>query len=158
TRVWREVCELGAQLQALADVAGSRVAADAALVWDWESWWALELEGRPSADVRLVDQLLAYYAPLLRANLQIDVVHPEADLGRYRFVVVPNLYLVTDRATDNLTRYVEEGGHLVMSFFSGIVDDHDRVRPGAYPGAFRDLLGLSIEEFDPLQAGAAVPV
>ena len=39
------------------------------------------------------------------------------------------------RAGRNLRRYVEAGGTLVVSYFSGIVDEHDAVHPGPYPGA-----------------------
>src|SRR5450759_5019922 len=42
TRVWREVTGLGADLKNLAEVAGSRVESDVAIVWDWPAWWAVE--------------------------------------------------------------------------------------------------------------------
>ena len=42
------------------------------------------------------------------------------------------------------------------TYFSGIVDEHDHVRLGGYPGAFRDLLGVRTEEFFPLLAGEQV--
>jgi beta-galactosidase len=43
-----------------------------------------------------------------------------------------------------------------MSFFSGIVDSSDRVHLGGYPGPFRELLGLTVEEFWPLPAGGTI--
>jgi beta-galactosidase len=43
-----------------------------------------------------------------------------------------------------------------VSFFSGIVDEHDRLYPGAHPGALRELLGITIEEFHPLREGEEV--
>jgi beta-galactosidase len=45
------------------------------------------------------------------------------------------------------------GGHVVISYFSGIVDPDDAIRLGGYPGAFRELLGIRVEEFRPLAAG-----
>ncbi len=47
---------------------------------------------------------------------------------------------------------VAAGGSAVVTFFSGIVDERDRVRTGGYPGAFRDLLGVRVDEFLPLAA------
>lgn len=90
---------------------------------------------------------------LFARNVTVDFVHPQADLSRYRVVVAPHLYLVSDETVSSLTRWVAGGGTLLTTFFSGIVDTLDRVRPGAYPGAFRDLLGLHIEEFVPLVPG-----
>ncbi len=50
TRVWREVTELGASIGSLAPVRGTRTEGDAAMVWDWQSWWAQNLQWRPSED------------------------------------------------------------------------------------------------------------
>lgn len=156
TRVWREVVALGAELASLAGLRGTVVEPDLALLWDWESWWAHELEWRPSVDLGYLDQVRAWYEASFRVGLTADFAHPEADLSRYRLVIVPSLYLATERATANLRRYVEAGGTLVVCCFSGIVDERDRVYPGPYPGALRDVLGLTVEEWLPLRAGERV--
>jgi beta-galactosidase len=150
TKVWREVVELGGHLKALAEVAGSRVVADVAIVWDWPAWWAVELDSHPSVDVRYLELQSATYQALWSLGVTIDFVPPDADLSQYKLVAVPSLYLVSDAAADNLTRYVETGGNLVCNFFSGIVDTNDAIRLGGYPGAFRRLLGVRVEEFYPL--------
>jgi beta-galactosidase len=93
---------------------------------------------------------------LFRANVTADFVAPGGDLSGYRLVVVPNLYLVSDEAAENLRRFVADGGALVVSFFSGVVDTNDHVRLGGYPGAFRELLGLRVEDFEPLAADQQV--
>jgi beta-galactosidase len=150
TRVWREVTELGSDLRALAEVAGSRVEAEVAIVWDWPAWWAVELASHPSVDVRYLDLVRETYEALWRLDVTVDFVRPDADVRAYKAVAVPSLYLVSDEAALNLTNYVEGGGHLVCNFFSGIVDPDDAIRLGGYPGAFRELLGVRVEEFYPL--------
>ena len=142
TRVWREVVALGAELASLAGLRGTVVEPDLALLWDWESWWAHELEWRPSVDLGYLERVRAWYEASFRAGLTVDFAHPEADLSRYRLVVAPSLYLTTERAAANLRRYVEAAAPCVVCCFSGIVDEHDRVHPGPYPGALRDVLGL----------------
>ncbi|MFF0876539.1 beta-galactosidase [Micromonospora aurantiaca (nom. illeg.)] len=156
TKVFREVCRLGADLRALAEVRGSRVDADVAILFDYEAWWGAELDSHPSVDVTYTDRLSALHAALWRAGVTADVVHPSADLSRYRLVVVPTLYLVRDADADALRRFVETGGTAVVTYFSGIVDEHDHIRLGGYPGAFRDLLGVRVEEFFPLREGETV--
>nr|WP_277605661.1 beta-galactosidase [Glycomyces sp. L485] len=155
TEVWRDVVALGADLQRLAGVTGTEVASEVALLWDWESWWALELEWRPSVDLGYRERVEAYYEALWKQHVTVDFAHPEADLSGYRLVVAPSSYLLTDAAAKNLRGYVEDGGHLVVSYFSGIVDEHDTVHPGAHPGALRETLGLWVEEFHPLAEGDA---
>jgi beta-galactosidase len=156
TKVWREVVELGRTLEAIAEVRGTRIRADVALVWDWQARWACDVDAHPSVDVRYLDQAGALYRALWDAGVTVDAVRPGADLDRYRLVLAPTLYLVSDADAAALRRYVEGGGHLVTTYFSGIVDEHDHVRLGGYPGAFRDLLGVRTEEFFPLLEGATV--
>ncbi len=157
-RTWREVRDLGQELKQLGEVLESRVHAEAAIVFDWETWWALELDARPSADVRYLERIYSYYAALWQRNVTVDFVKPDADLSPYKLVLVPNLYLVKDEAAANLERYTEAGGTLALSFFSGIVDENDQIRLGGYPAPFRKLLGLSVEEFDALPVGTTTTV
>ena len=96
TEVHRAVREQGAVLRRLRPVAGTRVRAHAAIVFDWSSWWAAEAPARPSTRLRVLDQVLALYEPLWRAGIAVDVVHPGADLDGYALVLVPGLFLVSD--------------------------------------------------------------
>jgi beta-galactosidase len=149
SRVWREVKSLGAELRKLDDLLSSQVQAEVAILMDWENWWALELSDKPSNDLRLLPQLMTYYAPLFKRNITVDFAHPESDLARYKLVIAPNLYLVNERSVANINRYVENGGNLVISFFSGIVDENEHIRLGGYPAPFRELLGIVVEEYVP---------
>ncbi|MFF8012523.1 beta-galactosidase [Streptomyces sp. NPDC007929] len=158
TRVWREVVELGASIEALSEIRGTRTEADVAVLWDWHSWWAQNLDWRPSVDHEARERADAFYEALYDRHLTVDFAHPEADLSSYPLVVVPALYLMSEAAGRNLKTYVESGGTLVVSYFSGIVDEHDAVHEGAYPGPLRDVLGLTVEEFSPLLPGERVRV
>jgi beta-galactosidase len=153
TRVWRQVVALGQELVSLAAVRGSRVPARVAVVWDWESFWAQDLDWRPSVDLDHRDRTIAFYSALWRRGVQVDFVHPDQELANYDLTVVPSLYLCKADTGTHLTRYVRDGGRCVISYFSGIVDHNDTVHPGGYPGPLSDLLGLRIEEFLPFAAG-----
>lgn len=149
TRVWREVKGLGNELPKLSSILQSQVKAEVAILMDWNNWWALELDSKPSSELKMHPQLYAYYKPFFEHNITVDFAHPESDLSKYRLVIAPNLYLVNDAAVKNINQYVENGGNLVMSFFSGIVDENEHIRLGGYPAPFREMLGLSVEEYAP---------
>jgi beta-galactosidase len=149
---WREVCELGADLAALAPVAGSRATARIAVAFDWNAWWGVELDSHPSADIDQMTAVRRWHRTLWEQGYTVDFVHPARSLDSYQVVLVPSLYLVTDEAAANLAGVTARGGTVVVNHFSGIVDENDHIRLGGYPGAFADLLGLRSEEFGPLLA------
>jgi beta-galactosidase len=155
--VYRHVAELGRELAEHPELSATESGrAEVALLFDWPSWWALELPSRPSSRLSLLDLARAYYEPLWRAGVPVDLVRPDSDLSGYRLAVAPNLYLLSTGTAGQLARWVHGGGHLVTGFFSGIADDNDRVCPGPYPGALRELLGVTIDQFWPLGPGDEV--
>lgn len=156
SQVWRSTVRLGEILRALAPVRGSRVHADAALVIDYPSWWGAELDSHPTQVLRYMDEALGWYRQLWHRGITVDVVPVGADLSAYRLVVLPTLYLVSDEDAARVAAAAEQGTTVLITYFSGIVDEHERVRAGGYPGAFRDLLGIRSEEFRTLQEGETV--
>lgn len=156
SKIWRDVTRLGGVLSRAADVAGTTVDAEVAVLFDYQSRWALDQPSHPTDRVPAIEVPRAVHRAFWDAGVVSDVVHPHSDLSRYRVVVVPTLYLCDDATAATLRAYVERGGHVVVSYLSGLVDEHDHVRLGGYPGAFRDLLGVRTEEFFPLLDGERV--
>jgi beta-galactosidase len=151
TKIWREVVQLGAALGSLSEVVGSRVAdTRVALIHDTDARWASQLDAHPTIDTDMMAETRRWHDALYRLGVTTDFRRSTDDLSDYALVVVPMTYLVTDRAVENIRDYVLAGGHVVVTYFSGIVDENDHVRLGGYPGAFRDLLGIRLEEFYPL--------
>ena len=158
TRQWREVVELSRVLDAAEEAAGSTARNDAAILFDYEAWWGCELDSHPSIDVRYRDRAEDLHRALSAQGVGVDVVHPSTDLSSYRLVVVPTLYLVDDATVAALAAAAEAGATVVITYFSGIVDEHDHIRLGGYPGAFRELLGVRATEFLPMLTGRSVQV
>ncbi|MBO0984174.1 beta-galactosidase [Rathayibacter sp. SD072] len=156
SRVWKEVVALGDELAGLGEVLGSRVHARAAILWDWESFWAQDLEWRPSVELEHRERVIAYYTELWRRGVSTDFAHPHADLSSYDIVLAPALYLVDETSKANVESYVHGGGTFVASYFSGVVDQDDAVHAGGAPGAFREVLGVAVPEFLPLHADETV--
>src|SRR5699024_740921 len=152
TRVFREVTSLGTKLAGLAEMQGSRVRAEVAILYDWESLWAQDLQWRPSDDLAFRERMRAYYERLWRDGVPVDFAHPGDDLSGYRLVVAPSSYLLTADDAANLTSYVAAGGTLLVSCFAAAVDEHDAVHPGGYGAPLEQVLGVGVEEYLPLRA------
>jgi beta-galactosidase len=155
--LFRAVTRLGATLEALAPVAGSeREPARVGILYDWESWWASEQDSHPTSLLDYRQEALDWYSALLALGIRADLVTTRADPHRHQVLIAPVLHVVPADLAKTLTRFAEQGGHLITTYFSGIVDENDHVWLGGYPGALRDLLGINIEEFAPLLADDTV--
>ncbi|KLU53926.1 beta-galactosidase [Paenibacillus sp. VT-400] len=151
TRVFREVAELGKELQILGDTTlDASVESKVAIVFDWDNWWAIEKSSGPTVALNYVDQIHKYYATFFRRNIQVDIVSVDTDLSKYDIVLAPVLYMVKPGFTAKLEKFVEAGGTFLTTFFSGIVNENDLVTTGGYPGELRKLLGIWVEEIDAL--------
>jgi beta-galactosidase len=155
SRVWLEVKQLGQEL--MNSKPKTMQPAQVALVLDWNNWWALETAGHPGQH-DFFSLLESWYEVLFNRNIHVNFVHPEDDLSLYQAVLLPNLHLVSNLAIVNLEQYTKAGGVVLVGAYSGIVDTNNRVLPSGYPGAFRKLLGIWIEEFDVLPANEHVLV
>lgn len=157
SRVYRDVVALGAELKALAPVTGShREKARVALVFDYESWWVSGRDSHPTEALQYDVEALAWHRALLDLGVRADVLPVAASFDDYDVVIAPMLHVVTDELRARLEAVVADGRHLITTYFSGIVDEHDRVWLGGYPGALREVLGVNVEEFVPLLEGAPV--
>lgn len=149
TRIFKQVAQIGAELTKLSFLEGWTCKSDVAIILDWETWWAVEYRPGPSDRLWYFEQISVWHRALHALNVSIDFVEPTSNLGEYQLVIAPMLYMVTPHVAGNLESFVQNGGSLLVTFFSGIVDHHDRVVLGGYPGLLRKLLGIYVEEFDP---------
>ena len=151
TRVFRECAELGKELADLGDtILDSRIDAKAAIMFDWENWWALEYSSGPSQDLKYLPQIEKYYRAFWSQNIPVDLIHPNMDLSKYKVVVAPVAYMTQPGSAEKIEEFVAGGGTFVTTFFSGIVDENDRVILGGYPGKLRKVMGIWAEEIDAL--------
>ena len=151
TRVFREISELGAELEKLGSkTLGARCDAKAAIVFDWDNWWAVSYSAGPSVYLDYCKEIIHYYKALHDQNIPVDIIGVEDDLSAYSLVIAPVLYMVKTGYDEKIRSYVQDGGRFLTTFFSGYVDEHDLVTIGGYPGRLRDILGIWVEEEDAL--------
>ena len=151
--VFRDVCELGADLNKLSDegILGSRLAKSrVAVVFDYESEWATEHTATPTQHVHHVDEPLAWFRALADQGVTADVVPVRGAWDGYEMVVLPSVYLLSEETTRRVRDYVVGGGRLVVTYYTGISDEKAHVWLGGYPGSIRDVVGVRVEEFMPM--------
>ncbi len=162
TRVFGEICQVGEALEALSEIAGAELHAEAAVLWDRESRWAMnDAQGPRNKGLHEREEMMACYGALRSLGIGVDVIDMEQELDSYRVVAVPKLYLFRAGIEEKIRRFTERGGILVMTGWSGVVDEYDRCILGDTPGGLRDVLGVRREEIDGLyddETNCVVPV
>jgi beta-galactosidase len=145
---------VGQALEKMDAVLGSTVHPQVALIYDWENRWALdEAQGPSRDDKQYWDTCLDHYYAFWKRGIPVDVINMEQDLTGYSLVVAPMLYMVKPGVAERLSEWVEDGGRLVLTYWSGIVDENDLCFLGGSPGPLRKLCNVWAEEIDALDSG-----
>ncbi len=156
TMVFREVAAYGKTLEKLAPIVDSRRNPEIAVIYDWESNWAIETsKGYGKEDVKRIDEhILRHYRALWNRNYELAVIDSEQDFSRYKMVVAPLLYMLKPGVAERLETFVQNGGTLVMSYLSAYVDENNFCCLGGNPGkSLRKLFGIWNEDIDCFPAG-----
>lgn len=154
TRVFREVEHLGEELDQLGDVfLEGRTPSETAIFFDWDNWWALEYSAGPSIRMKYLEGIKDYYTAAFESNIPVDIIGMEDEFDIYKIIIAPLLYMTKSGIDEKIRNFVREGGIFITTYFSGIVDEHDLVVQGGYPGKLKDILGIWVEESDALLEG-----
>lgn len=151
TRVFRDVAELGALLAELGEVLGTAVPAQTALLLDWDNRWAVnDAQGPRNAGLGYERTVAQHYRPFWEAGIPVDIIGSADDFSRYKLIVAPMLYMVSEETGQRIEQFVEHGGVFAATYWSGVVDEHDLCHLGGFPGPLRRTLGIWAEEMDGL--------
>ena len=172
SRVFKEICGLGAELQKMGELVGSTVTAKVAIVIDNDSWWAVDNPyGRgaksldnevfwsangqpfPTVLVSYFGELEYYFNAFYDLNIPVDVIPVDRDLSAYAIVVAPVLHMVKPRFPEAVERFVRGGGTFITTYFTGVIDESVGVFLGGYLGPLKEVLGVKVEEYNPLPPG-----
>jgi beta-galactosidase len=157
TRVFSEMAALGRELEQLGDATlGARTTARAAIVFDWDNWWATQLSAGPTLLLDYLKEVKTWYRYFWEKNIPVDVISVTDDLTPYQVVAAPMLYMCKEGFDQKLSRWVADGGCFLGSYFSGYADENDLFYTGGYPGTLKELLGIWVEEADALVPDAPV--
>ncbi|EMV7407588.1 TPA: beta-galactosidase [Enterobacter soli] len=154
TRVGREVTRLGEMLERLPDVVGCRTQARVAIIFDQQNRWALDdAEGPRNKGMEYEKTVNEHYRPFWEQGIAVDIIDADGDLSQYALVIAPMLYMVREGFAERAEAFVAAGGHLVTTYWSGVVNETDLCHLGGFPGPLRKLVGIWAEEIDCLDDG-----
>lgn len=150
-RVFKEVSQVGEILDKIKEIKGSMKQSKVAIIYDWENDWALkDAQGFGKESRRYPQTLQSHYKYFWDKNISVDVVTPQQDLSKYSLVVAPMMYMMTEETMDRFRDYVKNGGVLVGSYLSGLVNETDLTYLGGCPKTLQEIYGIDVKEIDTL--------
>lgn len=157
-RRYQEIQRIGAELKRIGDeLLGAECRSQVAMVLSYDTRWAFQIQPN-HAEFSYPTLFTSYYSALHRRNVGVDIVPPTADLGRYRLVIAPALYVLGEDAAANLRRYVENGGLLLTTARTGVKDETNAVVNMPLPGLLAEVCGVEVDEYDTLPGDVHVPL
>ena len=151
-RVFNDVKELGITLEKISEVVGTKIKSEVAVVYEFRNRWALEnASGFHNSDKKYKRTCINHYKQFWERGINVDVIGIDSDLSKYKVVILPMLYSITDAQIDNIEKFVKNGGTVVATYMTGYVNETDLCYLGGFPGGkLQDVFGLSADEIDTL--------
>ena len=162
TRMFREIASLGETLEKISALCKTNVEPEVAIIYDWENRWALDevqglingtgidVKGRAGDPKQYGPTVLDHYSAFWRKGIPVDILDMSCDFSRYKLVIAPMLYLQREDIVEKLRTFVENGGTLIGTYWSGLVNENDLCFQGFAPNGLKDVFGLYAEEIDAL--------
>ena len=89
-----------------------------------------------------------YYSALKSLSAPVDIIDENQDLSQYPTVVAPAYQMVDNALIEKWKKYVENGGHLVLSCRTGLKDRNGHFLEAEWAGAITGLIAAKIPMYD----------
>ena len=148
---YEEAQQLGRDFESVSPLlAGSEIKASVAMLNDYDSLWAIQWQPH-HRDFDYVEHFTHYYRPLAALNVPVDVLPSRRltfeRLTNYKLVIAPALLIQDQTMVDALQKYVEQGGHLILTIRCGMKDEYNALLPRRQPGGLTDMAGVEVEDY-----------
>jgi beta-galactosidase len=153
-RVFEEIKQVGQEMKRLAPhLKDTRVTGEVCILLSHDNDWSLSQTRQPNKHFHQREHLQLFYNAFHDRNIPVDFARPTEDLSKYKVVIAPSLQLMAGGEADLLKLYVQNGGTLVGTCNTGLVDEHHIAPDSGFPHDLTDLFGMEVLEFDVLPPG-----
>ena len=152
SRRYDEIKRMGTEIKEVGDqILGSQVESPVAMMLSYDSRFAFQIQPN-NPRFSYPEHFHKIYRAFYQHNVSMDIVAPYTDLSSYRLVIVPALHLITHATAENLKRYVQAGGTLVVTQRTGVKDESNTVVNQRLPGLLAEVCGAEVEDYDSLSS------
>ncbi len=118
-------------------------------LWSHENLWDLENQ-KQTEFWSTWRHRNTYTSAIKSTGAPMDFITEESDFSDYAFIVAPAYQLVDQKLVDKWTKYVENGGNLILSCRTGQKDKNGHFFEAKWSAPIVPLIGADVEFFDML--------
>lgn len=153
-RVFDDVKNVGITLEKLEDLLGTATNSEVAVVYEFQNRWAIDnTSGLRNHDLnkRYNRTCVNHYKEFWKRGVNVDVIGIESDFSKYKVLVLPMLYMISEKNIARIAEFAANGGTVIGTYFTGYVNETDLCYLGGFPGGkLKEVFGLVADEIDTL--------
>ncbi|GLQ52525.1 beta-galactosidase [Dyella flava] len=148
-----EIKALEPQLNDKAPLPPKLAARYTAYLWSQDVFWDLEIQPQTTLWNSWAYRN-TYTLAVKSTGAPMDFIAEDDDFNRYPFLIAPAYQLVSQALADKWRRYVEQGGHLILTSRTGQKNAQGQFHEGPWSAPILDLIGDDVDGFDMLPPSA----
>lgn len=153
-RAFKDVTKVGKDLEKIRSIIDTNyLKAKVAIVFSYDSYWALQDAESYSKDKKIWQTIQKHYRYFYKHDIPVDFVSVEDDFSNYDLLIDPMHFLMSKAYLKKLASYVKNGGRVVGTYISGVVDENDLAYMNEWPKELQDIYGVEPLETDVLYPG-----
>lgn len=143
----QETAEILKKLEALET---ARFCGEVAVVFDYDSLWAMKIKPANSGELNYWEYCRKYYDVAQSLGVNADVISLSQDFNQYKVLILPTAFVLNVASAEKLKRYVEKGGTLIATFLTAVKNYDNVGYTQTLPANLTDLFGVEVEEVEPV--------
>lgn len=154
TRAFKDVTKVGKDLEKIRPIVDTNyLKPKVAIVFSYDSYWALQDAESYNKDKKIWQTIQKHYRYFYDHDIPVDFVSVEDDFSEYTLLIDPMHFLMSKAYLKKLASYVKNGGRIVGTYISGVVDENDLAYMDEWPKELQEIYGVEPLETDVLYPG-----
>jgi len=126
-------------------------------LWSHDVFWDLEIQPQTTLWHSWAYRN-GYTLAVKSTGAPMDFIAEDDDFNRYPFLIAPAYQMVSKALARKWRRYVEQGGHLILTSRTGQKNELGQFPEGPWYAPVLDLIGDDVDGFDMLPPSASAQV
>ena len=143
----KEISKLRASYKKEAKMPEEILRRKTAILWSHVNWWDIEFQ-KQTSQWDTFNHLVKYLDGALSCGAPVDIIAEKDDFSNYRVLIAPAYQLVDTVLVARWAKYVQNGGHLVLTCRTAQKDRDGQLWQGPWASPILKLIGARIDFFD----------